>query len=179
MISRVEEYRNGGIVLGIIDEDEGVLEAEMVTRLPRHIARDYSAAVLNIPPPSCSTPPGETTSASRNHLNTDTSFARVLLLDRHDHPFRKHKWPVPSQPPQTHQPSMSSGEEIITEDEDEQQLPLVLHRRHDTIPVVRGRARYDVRQGIIVGEQREMKRLGQAFEEGMERGVKRKKSPQE
>ena len=162
----------------MIDEDKGVLEAEMVTRLPRHIARDYSAAVLNIPPPSRSTP-GGTTSASRKSTDTDTSFARVLLLDRQDHPFRKHTWPVPSQP-QTHQPTASSGEEIIIEDEDdEQQLPLVLHRRHDTIPVVRGRARYDVRHGIIVGEQREMKRLGQAFEEGMERGVKRKKSPQE
>lgn len=47
-ISRLQDFGNSGVVLATLRED-GVMEAELLTRLPGHISQDYNAQLVHKP----------------------------------------------------------------------------------------------------------------------------------
>lgn len=122
-VSRLDRSGRGAVVLQTLRED-GKLKTEMLTRLPQHIDSDYTASVLRI---------GSATNAKPGAPATEKSTS-VLFLDRENRPFQKYKLP--------HEPDVGDGETAAV------QLPLILHRKRESIPTVHGKGFYDVDRGI-------------------------------
>lgn len=76
-MSQLNSSTNGNVILATVRED-GVMKAEMLTRLPKSIAEDHEATLL-------------TTHRSESSRAPDS---RAIFLDRADQPFRMHHIPI-------------------------------------------------------------------------------------